>query len=102
MRQEPAVLAGLVSTAIAAILVLLRTFGVPLTIDQQDAINKLVAVVAPIVLAIVIRQAVFSPATVKEDFEPRTARGSKLVDVPVVDPVVATVTASGVERHDGM
>ena len=65
MRQEPAVLIGQVTALVAAVLVLLRVFGVPLSEEQQSAIRGLVAVLAPLVAGLLIRQHVYAPATVE-------------------------------------
>ncbi len=65
MRQEPAVLIGQVTAVVAAVLVLLRVFGLPLSEEQQSAIRGLVAVLAPLVAGLVIRRHVFAPATVE-------------------------------------
>ncbi len=66
MRSEPAAIIGAITASASAILVLLRSFGVPLTEEQQQAINGFVAVLAPIIAAFVIRSFVFAPDTVAQ------------------------------------
>lgn len=63
-EQEPLVTAGVIVSLIAAGLVLMRSFGVPITPDQEEAVKTFVAILAPLVLAAVARQFVFAPATV--------------------------------------
>jgi hypothetical protein len=53
--QEPAITAGTVTALVAAVLALVAAFGLPLTEQQRDAILGLVAVVAPIAVALLVR-----------------------------------------------
>ncbi len=62
MSKEPAVIIG---TVIAALIGLWRAFGGALTTDQEQAILTFVAVVAPLVTAVLIRFNVYAPATVE-------------------------------------
>jgi len=62
MNKEPLITTGSIVAIIAAVLVFLKSFGVSITEDQQDSVTNLVAILAPIVLALVARQFVFSPA----------------------------------------
>ncbi|MCC6457258.1 MAG: hypothetical protein IT328_20055 [Caldilineaceae bacterium] len=55
MRSEPLWTTAIITAVIAALITLLKAFGVPLTADQQDAINQFVAVIAPIIVALVGR-----------------------------------------------
>jgi hypothetical protein len=48
MTREPVMAATSLVSAIAAVLVLLRSFGVQITDDQYNAIINLVAIVGPI------------------------------------------------------
>ncbi len=61
MNKEPAAVVGLIVGIVSAVLVFLKSFGVDISQDQQEAIRGLVAVIAPIVAGFVIRQFVFSP-----------------------------------------
>lgn len=61
---EPLVTVGSLTAAATALLALLVAFGLDLSADQQSAILGVVAVVAPIVVAVVGRRRVYSPATV--------------------------------------
>lgn len=63
-QREPAVSVGLILTAITSLFAVGVAFGLPITDDQQTAILGLVAAVAPIVAAVLIRGKVYSPATV--------------------------------------
>ncbi len=65
MRNEPLLTAGAIASIVTALLVLLSSFGVPLTPEQSEAINGFVAVVAPIAVALVGRGFVYGPETVK-------------------------------------
>lgn len=59
--KEPLLTIGTIGSLIAASVVLMRSFGVPLTDDQASAINAFVAIAAPIVIALIGRSFVFSP-----------------------------------------
>lgn len=58
MDKEPAVILGMVGTAVASVLALLVAFFVPITADQQKAILGVVGGVGPLVIALLIRQQV--------------------------------------------
>ena len=64
LNREPLITTGSIVAIIAAVLVFLKSFGVSITGDQQDSITNLVAILAPIVLALVARQFVYSPNSV--------------------------------------
>jgi hypothetical protein len=66
MNREPVITVGTITAIVAAILAFLQSFGVSITDAQQDAIRGLVAVLAPIVLALIARQFVFSPASTRQ------------------------------------
>ncbi len=66
MNKEPLISVGSIVAVVAAILVFLQSFGVSITDDQQDSVTNLVAILAPIVLALVARQFVYSPNTVEK------------------------------------
>ena len=66
LRTEPARLIGAVTALVTAGIALLVAFGVPLTDTQQVAILSVVAAVAPLLAALVIRERVYAPATVAE------------------------------------
>ena len=61
MRKEPAITVGTISAAVAAVLALLVSFGIPVTEDQQTAILGVVAALGPIVTGLIVRKKV-SPA----------------------------------------
>ena len=66
MQKEPLLTVGGVVAIVSAVLVFLKSFGVDISDEQQEAIRNLVAVLAPVVLAFVARQFVFSPDTVEQ------------------------------------
>ena len=65
-QKEPLITAGTITTVVAAVLVFLQEMGVDISDAQQDAIRNLVAVLAPIILALIARQFVWSPSAVKD------------------------------------
>lgn len=62
--SEPLWSVGGITAAVTAVLALVTAFGLPLTDAQQAAILGVAAVAAPLVVALVGRGKVFSPATV--------------------------------------
>jgi len=54
--QEPALYLGSAGAIVAALLVLLVSFGVPITPEQRAAINALVVLVVGVVSSAAIRQ----------------------------------------------
>lgn len=66
MDREPSAIIGFITALVSAVLVFLQEFGVSLTDGQQNAIRGIVAVVAPLVAAVIIRQFVVSPASAGE------------------------------------
>lgn len=63
MQTEPAAIIGAISMAVASVLSLLVAFGLNITEEQQVAILAVVASVGPLVVALLIRPKVVSPAT---------------------------------------
>ena len=53
--REPAVIVGMITSLAAAVIACLVAFGLPLTDDQVQALLGLVAVVGPIVAAVITR-----------------------------------------------
>lgn len=70
MSSEPLVTVASITAGVAAIIALLVSFGVPVTPEQQTAILGVVAVVAPIIVAIVARGSVTPNARVVESVTP--------------------------------
>jgi len=64
MNREPSIIWGAIAALIAALIVLARTMGLPVSAETEDALNKVVAIGLPLILAFVIRQSVYAPATV--------------------------------------
>lgn len=63
MQSEPAAIIGTIMAIVSAVLVFLDEFGIDLTESQQDAINKLVAIAAPLLAGLIIRSFVVAPDT---------------------------------------
>lgn len=77
-RQPALVIGSSFSGLIAAVIVLLIAFGVPISEVQATAILGVVAALTPIATALVIRTQVYSPATVQrllEETEPPSSSG---------------------------
>ncbi|MCX4474802.1 hypothetical protein OOK41_31575 [Micromonospora sp. NBC_01655] len=68
---EPLVTVGVLTAAVTAVLALLVAFGLPISDAQQTAILGVVAVLAPLVVSLVGRGRVWSPATVARVAAPR-------------------------------
>lgn len=63
MKAEPSAIVGFIIAVVAAVLVLLRSLNVDISDDTQNAIRALVAILAPLVAGLIIRQFVYSPHT---------------------------------------
>ncbi len=63
--SEPLLSIGAITTIVTAVLALAVAFGAPISDAQQAAILAVIAVVAPIIVTLVGRTRVFSPATVR-------------------------------------
>lgn len=86
MQTEPAAIIGAIGTAVAAVVALLVAFGLPLTADQQAAILAVVAPVGTLVVALVIRPRVYSPASADAVAEVARIEGEEAATVvEVVD-----------------
>ncbi len=70
MSSEPLVTVASITAGVAAIIALLVSFGIPVTPEQQTAILGVVAVVAPIVVALVARGRVTPNTRVVEAVTP--------------------------------
>ena len=64
MQKEPLAIVGTIGSLIGAFLVMMQSFGIPITDAQSDAINNFVVIAAPIIVALVGRQFVWSPNSV--------------------------------------
>lgn len=80
MNKEPLITVGGITAIISAILVFLKSFGVDISDDQQEAIRNLVAVLAPVVLALVARQFVYSPNSAQRIQDKAYAAGTPPVE----------------------
>ena len=70
MSSEPLVTVASITAGVAAIIALLVSFGIPVTPEQQTAILGVVAVVAPVVVALVARGRVTPNTRVVESVTP--------------------------------
>jgi hypothetical protein len=70
---EPLLTVGTVASAVVALLGLLVAFGLKLSDRQQSVVLGVVAVVVPVVVGVIARRKVFSPATVAKMFRARGA-----------------------------
>lgn len=73
-QREPAIVIGLVTAAVAAILALVTAFGVELTQGQQVAVLGVIAGVGPLITAWVTRGKVAPAALVVETVAPNGDR----------------------------
>ena len=64
MQTDPARIVGQIGAVVVAVLALLVAFGVPISDGQREAILGIVAALAPIVVAELIRYHVFAPSAV--------------------------------------
>lgn len=64
--REPLLSTGTVTAVVSGIIALGVAFGLNLSDDQRGAILTIVGVLAPIVVAVIARNKVFSPATVRD------------------------------------
>lgn len=69
MDREPAVIIGLVTAAIEALIALVVAFGVELTGEQVAAIMGFVAAAGAVIAALLTRRRVYAPATVAKLLE---------------------------------
>ena len=81
MQREPLAIVGTIGSLIGAFIVLMQSFGIPLTDEQSTAINNFVVIAAPILVALIGRQFVFSPNTTENLTDEAYAAG-----VPPTEP----------------
>lgn len=84
MSKEPSAIVGAIVAIVSAVLVFLQSFGVDITDSQQDAIRGLVAVIAPLVAGLIIRQFVWAPDTVKEEVAQAKVETIESLSTPTV------------------
>ena len=66
MAREPLAIVGTIGSLIGAFLVMMQSFGIPITDAQSDAINNFVVIAAPLVVALIGRQFVWSPESAEK------------------------------------
>lgn len=69
MKTEPSVLTGTAVAVATAAIALLVSFGLGLTLEQQNAILGFIAVVAPIIGSLLVRNKVTANSKVVETVE---------------------------------
>lgn len=82
-KREPLLTIAGVTAGVTATITLLVSFGVNVTDEQQIAILSIVAVGAPVLVAVVGRTKVYSPATVAE------------LEEAAAEPALATTVTTG-------
>lgn len=92
MKTEPVITAGVIGAAAAATLTVLVAFGVPLTKDQTTAVTGLIAVLAPIAVALIARGQVTPNTAVVE-----RQLGNRVIAGPANEaiPTGQTIRAAG-------
>ena len=63
MQKEPLAIIGTIGSLIGAFIVLMQSFGIPVTDEQLGAIQNFVTIASPILIMLIGRQFVFSPNT---------------------------------------
>jgi len=88
VKTEPLTIIGSIGSIIGAFIVLMQSFGIPITDDQSNAINNFVVIAAPLIVALIGRQFVFSPTTAEKMTEDayRAALPPTEPKPPVADP----------------
>jgi len=81
MNKEPLWTVAGITAAVVAIITLITAFGVDITGEQREAIIGVVAVAAPLMVAIVARRKVYSQATVDQLAE----------EAVIVDPIAEDI-----------
>lgn len=84
MESNPAITIGAVGSVLGAMLVLLKSFGISMTSDQESAIKDLLIIAGPLVIGFVTRSFVVSPATAREKVQEAHAAGQAGAPVPSV------------------
>lgn len=84
--REPLLTAAGIVAIVSAVLVFLQTMGVPVSDEVQEAIIKLVAILAPIALGFIARQFVYAPATAARINDIAYAAGMDNVPKPTIPP----------------
>lgn len=74
-QKEPLVTLGVIGSLIGSAIVLMQSFGVPISDQQSQAINQFVVIAAPLVIALIGRSFVFSPNSVKDVAESAAQTG---------------------------
>lgn len=72
LSREPLITIGTIMAVVGSLIALLRAFGVPITNEQQDAMNQFLIAAGPLVVALVARRYV-TPLS-----SPRDANGVEL------------------------
>lgn len=81
-NTEPALQWGGIVSAIAAALVVAKAFGLPLSEEQESAVLQFLAVLGPIITAVIVRQSVFAPDTVQRIANESAVTGDATIPKP--------------------
>lgn len=81
-QSEPALTYGTIVAAIAAAFTVAKTFGLPLTEDQENAILQFLTILGPIITAVIIRQKVYSPDTTQKIADHAAETGDSTIEPP--------------------
>jgi hypothetical protein len=82
LQKEPLLTVGAIGSVIGAGIVMLQSFGVPITDAQSDALTTFVAIAAPLVIGLIGRGMVFSPDSAEQLAADQYAAGA-----PPTEPV---------------
>lgn len=81
-QTEPARLVGSITAGVTAVIALLVAYGFDISQEQQVAILGVVAVLAPIVAALITREQVYSPATTARIANEAAVTGDATISPP--------------------
>lgn len=101
MKTEPSVLTGTAVAVATAAIALLVSFGLGLTLEQQNAILGFIAVVAPIVGSFIVRRRVTPNSKVVETVEPDGSRVAGAASPLPTGTVIDQSTNLGGTTHEG-
>ena len=81
-KTEPATLVGMITALVSAVIALAVAYGVDIDDSQSTAIMGLIAVLAPIIAAIVTRSRVYSPASTQKVANDAAQTGDATIPPP--------------------
>lgn len=81
-NTEPARVVGSITAGVTAVIALLVAYGFDISNEQQVAILGVVAVLAPVIAALITREQVYSPATTQRIANKAAQTGDATIDPP--------------------